>query len=415
MARVAGANRLAAGWRGANSSARIGVRTAPPPPKLVAPEPPHPVTAMHPSHAIAVAPDCATDCAPDYATDDARWRAVQGRDARADAHFVYAVRTTGVYARPSSSARLPRRANVAFFDSAEAAQAAGYRPSRRAAADRSGAADVRAAHVARACRAIDACGAGQPPPSLADLAADAGLSVFHFHRLFKQVTGLTPKAYAAARRAERLRAGLDAPAASVTEAIYGAGFGAGSRFYESAGARLGMRPPDWQRGGAGAAIRFAVGQCALGAILVAESERGICAIHLGDDPEVLVRALQDQFPRAQLIGGDAAFERRVAQVVGFVEAPALGLALPLDVRGTAFQERVWRALQGIPPGATLSYSQLAERIGAPRAVRAVASACAANPLAVAIPCHRVVRRDGELAGYRWGVERKRALLRREQG
>ena len=174
-----------------------------------------------------------------------------------------------------------------------------------------------------------------------------------------------------------------------------------------------MRARDYRAGGAGAQIRFAVGQCSLGAILVAQSQRGICAILLGDDPEALVRELQDQFPRARLIGGDAAFERWIAEVVGFIEAPAIGLRLPLDVQGTAFQERVWRALREIPPGTTASYAEIAERIGSPRAVRAVAQACGANRLAVAIPCHRVVRRDGDLAGYRWGVDRKRELLRRE--
>ena len=266
--------------------------------------------------------------------------------------------------------------------------------------------------VARACRQIEAA---DSPPALDALAAEAGLSRFQFHRLFCQATGLTPRAYAAAERARRLRAGLAAPQASVTQAIYDAGFNAGSRFYEQADQVLGMRPRDWRAGGAGAEIFFAVGQCTLGAVLVAQSRRGVCAIALGDDPEALVRELQDQFPNARLLGGDAAYERCVAQVVGFIEAPALGLELPLDVRGTAFQARVWRALRDIPAGSTLSYSELAERIGAPRAVRAVAQACAANRIAVAIPCHRVVRQGGEVGGYRWGVARKRELLRREQG
>ena len=266
--------------------------------------------------------------------------------------------------------------------------------------------------VARACRQIEAA---DSPPALDALAAEAGLSRFQFHRLFCQATGLTPRAYAAAERARRLRAGLAAPQASVTQAIYDAGFNAGSRFYEQADQVLGMRPRDWRAGGAGAEIFFAVGQCTLGAVLVAQSRRGVCAIALGDDPEALVRELQDQFPNARLVGGDATYERCVAQVVGFIEAPALGLELPLDVRGTAFQARVWRALRDIPAGSTLSYSELAERIGAPRAVRAVAQACAANRIAVAIPCHRVVRQGGELGGYRWGVARKRELLRREQG
>ncbi|RKP57685.1 bifunctional DNA-binding transcriptional regulator/O6-methylguanine-DNA methyltransferase Ada [Pararobbsia silviterrae] len=346
----------------------------------------------------------------DYETDDARWDAVRARDAAADGRFVYAVRTTGVYCQPSSTARLPKRENVAFFDTAQAAEAAGYRPSRRTQGDRTHAAAERAAVVARACRLIEA---SQTPPPLDDLAADIGMSPFHFHRLFKAETGLTPKAYASASRARKLREELSVPNASVTDAIYEAGFNSNSRFYEASEHLLGMRARDYRAGGAGAVIRFAVGQCALGAILVAESQRGICAILLGDDPDALVRDLQDQFPKAHLIGGDDTFEQRVAQVVGFVEAPSIGLNLPLDVRGTAFQERVWRALREIPPGATVSYADIAERIGAPKAVRAVAQACGANLLAVAIPCHRVVRRDGDLSGYRWGVDRKRALLRRE--
>lgn len=239
------------------------------------------------------------------------------------------------------------------------------------------------------------------------------MSPFHFHRLFKAETGLTPKAYSVAWRARRLRKELSSPDASITNAIYGAGFNANSRFYEAADDLLGMRARDYRAGGSGAVIRFAVGQCSLGAILVAQSRRGICAILLGDDPDRLVRDLQDQFPKAELIGRDGAFEQLIAQVVGFVEAPSIGLHLPLDVQGTAFQERVWRALREIPLGATVSYADIAERIGAPKAVRAVAQACARNHLAVAIPCHRVVRRDGELAGYRWGVDRKRELLRRE--
>lgn len=345
-----------------------------------------------------------------YRTDDERWAAVQAREAAADGHFVCAVRTTGVYGPPSSTARRPRRENVVFFDSAEAAEAAGYRPSRRAQGDQTRAAAERAARVARACRLIEA---SETPPPLDELAAELGISPFHFHRLFKAETGLTPKAYGSAYRARRLREELSAPQASITDAIYGAGFNSNSRFYEASDQLLGMRARDYRAGGAGAVIRFAVGQCSLGAILVAQSQRGVCAILLGDDPDALVRELQDQFPQARLIGGDAAFEQGVAEVVGFIEAPAIGLRLPLDVRGTAFQERVWRALREIPPGATLSYTQVAERIGSPTAVRAVAQACGANRLAVAIPCHRVVRRDGDLAGYRWGVERKRELLRRE--
>ncbi len=249
-------------------------------------------------------------------------------------------------------------------------------------------------------------------PSLTELAAAAGLSPFHFHRVFKAITGLTPKAYAMARRATRVREQL-ARSNSVTEAIYEAGFNANSRFYEKSDAMLGMTPTEYRAGGANAEIHFAVGECSLGSILVAKSAKGVCAIMLGDDPDTLARDLQDRFPRAKLIGGDAEFEALVAKVVGFIEAPGIGLDLPLDVRGTAFQQRVWRALREIPAGSTASYMEIAKRIGEPKAVRAVAAACAANTLAVAIPCHRVVRTDGALSGYHWGVERKRALLSRE--
>ncbi|CAM3992675.1 bifunctional DNA-binding transcriptional regulator/O6-methylguanine-DNA methyltransferase Ada [Bordetella tumulicola] len=345
-----------------------------------------------------------------YTTEEARWRAVQERDATADEHFVYAVCTTGIYCRPSSSARLPRRENVRFFDNPAAAQAAGYRPSQRASADRSVAAARRAALAAQACRWIESA---QTPPSLEALAKQAGVSAFHFHRLFKAETGLTPKAYASAHRAKRLRQELSG-ACTVTQAIYEAGFNSNSRFYEASADMLGMRPRDYKAGGANTVIRFAVGECSLGSVLVACSERGICAIWLGDDADQLVRDLQDRFPNAQLSGNDPIFEQWVAQVVGFVETPALGLNLPLDVRGTAFQQRVWQALRDLAPGTTVSYAEIAQRIGAPKAVRAVAQACGANQLAIAIPCHRVIRRDGDISGYRWGVERKRELLQRER-
>ena len=265
--------------------------------------------------------------------------------------------------------------------------------------------------VAQACRRIELA---EQPPSLHDLAGDSSLSPHHFHRVFKAVTGLTPKAYAQAHRATSVRRQLARKRGTVTDAIFEAGFNANSRFYESADAMLGMKPAQYRAGGADARIEFALGQCSLGAILVARSQRGVCAISLGDNPDALLRELQDRFARAELVGGDADFERLVAQVVGLIEAPNLGIDLPLDVRGTAFQQRVWRALQQIPVGETASYAQVAQRIGAPKSVRAVAQACASNMLAVAIPCHRVVRSDGALSGYRWGVERKRALLLRER-
>jgi AraC family transcriptional regulator of adaptative response/methylated-DNA-[protein]-cysteine methyltransferase len=339
--------------------------------------------------------------------DDPRWAAVVARDPRADGQFVYAVKTTGVYCRPSSLARLPKPQNVIFFETAEMAEAAGYRPSKRASKNQNDA--HHAAVIAAACRQIEAC---ETLPALDSLAASAGLSPFHFHRVFKAATGLTPKAYAMAHRSRKLRARL-ADGGSVTDALYDAGFNSNSRFYESADQLLGMTPTDYRAAGQNNDIRFAVGQCSLGAILVAQSERGICAILLGDDPHQLVCNLQDQFRKANLIGADSEFEQLIASVVGFVEAPAKGLNLPLDIRGTAFQERVWQALREIPAGSTASYAEIAQRIGAPTSMRAVAQACGANRLAVAIPCHRVVRSDGNLSGYRWGVERKRQLLERE--
>jgi AraC family transcriptional regulator of adaptative response/methylated-DNA-[protein]-cysteine methyltransferase len=270
-----------------------------------------------------------------------------------------------------------------------------------------------AARVTAVCRLIEQeIEAGKRVPTLERLAKYAGLSPFHFQRLFRRVTGVTPRDYAAAQREQRLRAGLGS-GASVTHAIVHAGYNSSSRFYEKADAVLGMMPSRYRAGGIQEEIRFAVGECTLGSILVARSERGICAILLGDDPDSLLRELQDRFPRASLIGGDDAFEQVVAKVVGFVETPRLGLELPLDIRGTAFQRRVWQVMRKIPAGKTLSYTDIARRIGAPQAVRAVAGACAANALAVAIPCHRVVRNDGALSGYRWGIERKQALLEKE--
>ena len=340
---------------------------------------------------------------------DPRWAAILARDPSADGLFVYGVKTTGVYCRPSSASRLPRPENIEFFDTPAQAEAAGYRASKRAAADRTQVAAHHAQLVANACRHIEQA---ESPPSLEALSAQAGLSPFHFHRVFKAVTGLTPKGYVSAHRSRKVRDGLKGQH-SVTDALYDAGFNSNSRFYESANQVLGMTPSDYRAGGTNNEILFAVGQCSLGAILVAQSLRGVCAILLGDDPDTLVRDLQDQFPRANLVGADPSFERVIAQVVGFIEAPALGLDLPLDLRGTAFQERVWQALRDIPLGSTASYGQIAERIGAPKSFRAVAQACGANSLAVAIPCHRVVRSNGDLSGYRWGVERKRQLLERE--
>ncbi len=296
-----------------------------------------------------------------------------------------------------------------FHGTREDAEAAGFRPCMRCRPELPPLASRHAAQVAELCRLIEA---SEQVPTLEALARHAGMSPFHLHRLFKSITGLTPRAYAAARRAERVRGAL-AGSSSVTEAIYDAGYNSSGRFYEESAGMLGMTPSTFRAGGERMEIRFAIGASSLGAILVAATDRGVCAILIDDDPELLVRDLERRFPRAQLVGGDAAFEGLVARVVGLVEHPREGLDLPLDVRGTAFQQRVWQALRAIPPGSTATYSEIAGTIGAPKAVRAVAAACAANSLAVAIPCHRVVRTDGGLSGYRWGVERKRALLDRE--
>lgn len=341
---------------------------------------------------------------------DPRWTHVVNRDASVDGEFVYAVRTTGVYCRPSCPSRRAKPTNVGFYASPAAAEAAGYRACQRCNPNRPSLAEASAAVVTEACRLIEQ---SEELPKLDELAARVGMSPFHFHRRFKAITGLTPKAYGAAHRAGKVRAELADRRTSVTNAIYGAGFNSNSRFYETSDAVLGMTPTAYKQGGKNAEIRFAVGRCSLGDILVARSDKGICAITLGDDADALVRDLQDRFPHANLIGGDADFERLVAQVVGFVEAPRIGFDLPLDVRGTAFQQRVWQALREIPAGKTVSYAEIARRIGEPKAVRAVAQACGANKIAVAIPCHRVVRNDGALSGYRWGVERKRALLEQE--
>lgn len=339
----------------------------------------------------------------------ARWAALTERDGRADGTFVYAVRTTGVYCRPSCASRAARPENVSFHATCEAAEAAGFRPCRRCRPNEAGLAERRAAAVARACRALEAA---DTTPSLDELARAAGLSAYHFHRIFKDATGVTPKAYAAAHRAAALAARLPG-AASVTEALYEAGYNAASRFYAGGAPRLGMAPSLYRKGAAGIRMRFGIGACSLGAILVAATDKGVCAILLGDEPDALVRDLQDRFPGAEIEGGDPTFETWMARVIGLVEAPGGGLDLPLDIRGTVFQQQVWEALRKIPVGSTASYAEIARAIGAPAAMRAVAQACGANPIAVAIPCHRVVRSDGDLSGYRWGVARKRALLIRE--
>jgi AraC family transcriptional regulator of adaptative response/methylated-DNA-[protein]-cysteine methyltransferase len=344
--------------------------------------------------------------------DEARYKALVARDATCDGEFFYGVRTTGVFCKPSCGARTPKRENVSFHASVNDAMAAGFRACKRCRPDELDS-TLHADVITAVCRTIDdAVATDHAAPTLAALSVRAGFSPFHLHRLFRKATGLTPREYAVAARATKLRTAL-AERRTISEAIHDAGYSSTSRFYEQSTQRLGMTPSRAKRGGAGETVRFAVGQSSLGPILVAATEKGVCAIQFDDDPNVLVHALERRFPHATLVGDDAAFMETVATVVAFVDTPHSTLNLPLDIRGTAFQERVWQALTAITPGRTVTYTELAQAIGQPSAVRAVASACAANELAIAIPCHRVVRSTGELAGYRWGVERKHTILKRE--
>lgn len=351
---------------------------------------------------------------PDYASDDARWDAVQRREPAADGRFYYSVRSTGVYCRPSCASRGALRANVAFHASCADAEAAGFRPCLRCKPDQPPLAERQAAAVTQACRLIEAAAdVADKLPDLDTLARASGMSRFHFHRIFKAHTGITPKAYAAARRAERVRQALG-QGSPVTDALYAAGWQSSAPFYAAAEQQLGMAPGRYRKGGEGETIAYALGACSLGTVLVASTAKGICAILIGDDDDALVQDLRGRFPNAALAVAEPGFAQTLARVIAFVDAPRAAFDLPLDVRGTVFQQRVWEALRRIPPGETVSYTELAERVGQPSAVRAVAGACAANPAAIAIPCHRVLRNDGAISGYRWGVERKRKLLEREQ-
>lgn len=358
---------------------------------------------------MAMMSDQASKSAAPAVADDPRWARIIGRDKTADGQFWYSVSTTGIYCRPSCPSRTANPKNVKLHDTLESARATGFRSCKRCNPEGLSLETENAALVAKACRIIEE---SEEEPSLEELANAVDRSQSYFHRVFKAATGLTPKHYASAHRAKKIREGLVA-GGTVTEAIYDAGFNSSGRFYEKSTDMLGMTPTQYRAGGVNEEIKFAVGHTSLGAILVASSKKGVASILLGDDPDELVRNLQDRFPKAHLIGADRDYEALVARVVGFIESPGLGLDLPLDVRGTAFQQRVWQALREIPVGGTVSYAEIARRIGSPKAVRAVAGACAANNLAVAIPCHRVVRNDGSLSGYAWGVDRKRVLIHRE--
>ena len=350
-----------------------------------------------------------TEAAP-YADKTARLAAVRARDPLADGHFLYAVATTGVFCHPSCAARPARRENLTFHDTRAQAEGAGFRPCKRCRPDLPPKIEREAATIAAACRLIETA---DEAPGLTVLAASASLSPHHFHRLFRRITGVTPRAYANAHRQTRVQTRL-AGGAAVTEAFYGAGFNASSRFYEAAPAMLGMTPTHYRAGGKGETIRHATGQSTLGTVLVGAAGQGICAILLGDDADTLLADLHARFPKASLIPAGPDFASQVEQVVALVDCPGTKAELPLDIRGTAFQRRVWEILRSIAPGSTATYSDVAARLGTPSAARAVAGACAANALAVAIPCHRVIATTGALAGYRWGVDRKRALLAKER-
>lgn len=343
-------------------------------------------------------------------SDERRWEAVLGRDVRFDGLFYYAVETTGIYCRPSCPARRPRRNHVSFFGSPAAAEDAGFRPCKRCTPDGVSPDLSRATRISKACRLIEEAEEQLP---LSVLASAVGLSPHHFHRLFKAALGITPKAYAGAHRTTRLKTTLGR-GASVTEALYEAGFNSAGRFYEAAPKALGMSPGAFRAGGAGEDIAYAIAPCTFGYVLVATSSKGICAIALGDVPDDLRESLRKQFPRAKLFEGSTDFAAMASAVVSLIDGPGASFDLPLDIRGTAFQRQVWEALQRIPIGTTATYKEIAAAIGKPGSSRAVASACAANRLAVAIPCHRVVRSDGSLSGYRWGPARKRAMLDNEK-
>jgi AraC family transcriptional regulator, regulatory protein of adaptative response / methylated-DNA-[protein]-cysteine methyltransferase len=336
-----------------------------------------------------------------YEGETARWEAVASRDAQADGAFVFAVVTTGIFCRPSCPSRQPLRKNARFFDTAEQAERAGFRACFRCKPTTSG-----GDWLVTACRLLEQ----DEPLGNEAIAARVGVSRFHFLHAFKERVGVTPQAYRRRVRAERAKTLLSG-ADTVTRAAFEGGYGAASRFYAEAGKELGMAPRAARRGAEGESVSWTTASCSLGIVLVAWTERGVCEISLGDDPSELAAELRERFPRASLVAsGDA--PAWVSMVVDACDRPS-SRAIPLDIRGTAFQERVWRALREIPPGETRTYSELARDLGAPRSARAVAAACASNRLAIVIPCHRVIREDGALAGYRWGLPRKRTLLARE--
>jgi AraC family transcriptional regulator, regulatory protein of adaptative response / methylated-DNA-[protein]-cysteine methyltransferase len=345
-----------------------------------------------------------------FSSEQAKWHAVENKDARADGNFFYAVKTTGVYCRPNCAAKLAKRENVIFFETPADAERAGFRACKRCQPNADSQQEREAELVRRACESMRESEANIP---LKELARAADLSPFYFQKVFKRVSGVTPREYATQLREQRAREALRKND-SVTGAIYDAGYNANSRFYARSRNMLGMQPRDFAAGGAGQAIRYAIAQSALGLVLIAGTERGICLVHFGESEAELESLLQKSFSRARILSGDSKFTQTVKAVIQSINESDSAKNLPLDLRGTVFQQRVWKALREIPPGTTTTYSKLAEKLGTPRAVRAVARACATNDVAVLVPCHRVIRADGNLAGYRWGLERKRKLLNREQ-
>ena len=339
------------------------------------------------------------------------WRSVLERDRAMDGRFVFAVRSTGIYCRPSCPARRPSRQQVVFFPLAEAAERAGFRACRRCRPRQTSPGDPAAALAQRVCRALEAD--AESAPSLSSLSAALGVSATHLQKSFKRVMGLSPREYAEARRISALKSKLR-EGQDVTRALYEAGYGSSSRLYEKSAAELGMTPAAYRRGGKGMVISFTIVNCPLGRMLLAATERGISALTLGDSDSVLEAALIAEYPHAQIHRDDARFATWVKALDHHLRGNEPRLDLPLDLQATAFQRRVWKELQRIPYGETRTYSQVARSIGKPRAIRAVARACATNPVSIIVPCHRVIREDGSLAGYRWGLSRKAALLRQEQ-
>jgi len=334
------------------------------------------------------------------------WDAVAARDRAMDGVFFYAVTSTGIYCRPSCPSKRPRRENVVFFGAREAAERAGFRPCKRCKPDSADQRDPNAKLIENVCRYIDTH--PDEPVTLDALGRALGISPFYLQRTFKALTGITPRVYAESRRLNSLKAGLR-EGHSVTRSLYDAGYGSSSRLYERASAQLGMTPSRYRKQGAGVTIHFAIASTPIGKMLLAATEQGICSIHLGDAAETLERELRAEYPKAEIVREDGKLGRQVKALRAIMEGKST-LPLPLDIQATAFQRRVWQELQTIPRGATKSYSKIAADIGHPKAARAVARACATNPVAIAIPCHRVVREDGSMGGYRWGVERKKKLL-----